>query len=115
MDIDITNNSPFYFGTPTREISLGGELSLWGHAALRAGANWNISDPDETGVFTTGLGLTPFGSGLNFAFWVPFDAFGADYGGVVSDLTEGEVSTALTTGDSLLRDFGFSANLQISW
>ena len=114
-DLDITNNSPFYFGIPTREIAVGGELSLWGHAALRAGAHWNVSDPDETGVFTTGLGLTPFGTGLNFAFWLPFDAFSADYGAVISDLAEGELSSALTTGDKLLRDFGFSANLQIAW
>lgn len=114
-DLDITNNSPFYFGIPTREVSLGGELSLWGHAALRAGAHWNVSDPDETGVFTTGLGLTPFGTGLNFAFWLPFDAFSADYSAVIADLTDGELSSALTTGDKLLRDFGFSANLQIAW
>jgi hypothetical protein len=115
VDYDVTNNSAFYFGIPTRELSVGSELSLWGHAALRAGARWNTSDPDETGVFTTGLGLTPFGTGLNLAFWVPFDAFTVDYGQVIADITDNELSSALTTGDQLLRDFGFSVNLQVSW
>jgi len=115
VDLDITNNSPFYFGIPTRELALGGELSLWGHAALRAGAHWNLSDPDETGVFTTGLGLTPYGTGLNFAVWLPFDAFSTDYGAVIADLTDGELSSGLTAGDLLLRDFGASVNLQIAW
>jgi len=115
VDLDVTNNSAFYFGIPTRELSMGGELSLWGHAALRAGARWNVSDPAETGVFTTGLGLTPFGTGLNLAFWVPFDAFSADYGQVIADISDGELSSALTTGDQLLRDFGLSVNLQVSW
>jgi hypothetical protein len=69
IDLDITENKPLKYGVPTRYLGLGAELSLWNHAAIRAGYRNNLSVSDSS-VISGGIGLTPFGTGLDFSAWV---------------------------------------------
>lgn len=67
-DLDITENKPLKYGVPTRYLGIGGEVRAWEHAAFRLGYRANLSVSDS-GVLTTGIGLTPFGTGLDFSVW----------------------------------------------
>ncbi len=67
-DLDITENQPLKYGVPTRYLGLGGEFNAWNWFKLRAGYRNNLSVSDSH-VFTTGLGITPFGVGLELSGW----------------------------------------------
>jgi hypothetical protein len=69
IDLDITENKPLKYGVPTRYLGLGAEFSLWNHAAIRAGYRNNLSVADSS-VISGGIGLTPFGTGLDISAWV---------------------------------------------
>ena len=68
IDLDITENKPLKYGVPTRYFGIGGELNAFGWAAVRAGYRNNLSVEDSS-VISGGLGLTPFGTGLDFSAW----------------------------------------------
>ena len=68
VDLDITENKPLKYGVPTRYFGIGGEVNAFGWAALRAGYRNNLSVANSS-VISTGLGLTPFGTGLDFSVW----------------------------------------------
>lgn len=68
LDLDVTENKPLKYGVPTRYIGIGGELNAWGHAAIRAGYRNNLSVEDSH-VITGGIGITPFGTGLDLSAW----------------------------------------------
>ena len=68
VDLDITENKPLKYGVPSRYFGIGGELNAFGWAALRAGYRNNLSVADSS-VISAGLGLTPFGTGLDFSAW----------------------------------------------
>ncbi len=69
IDLDITENKPLKYGVPTRYLGIGGELNAFGWAALRAGYRANLSVADSS-VISGGIGLTPFGTGLDLSAWV---------------------------------------------
>ena len=84
LDLDLTENKPLKYGAPTRYLGIGGEVNAWGHAALRLGYRNNLS-VDDSHVISTGIGLTPFGTGLDLSAWLkpkfndstePFEDFG---------------------------------------
>lgn len=83
LDLDLTENKPLKYGVPTRYIGLGGEVNAWGHAALRLGYRNNLSVEDSH-VFTGGIGLTPFGTGLDISAWAKPASFD-DWTSVVQD------------------------------
>lgn len=68
LDLDLTENKPLKYGVPTRYLGLGAEVNAWGHAALRVGYRNNLSVEDSH-VLTGGIGLTPFGTGLDISAW----------------------------------------------
>lgn len=67
-DLDITENQPLKYGVATRYLGLGAELRAWEHAAIRLGYRNNLS-VSGSHVVSAGLGLTPFGTGLDFSVW----------------------------------------------
>jgi hypothetical protein len=69
IDIDVTENKPLKYGVPTRYFGIGGELSAWNHAAIRAGYRNNLS-VENSHVISGGIGLTPFGTGLDISAWI---------------------------------------------
>lgn len=68
LDLDITENKPLKYGVPTRYLGIGGELNAFNWAALRAGYRTNLS-LENSGVLSAGIGLTPFGTGLDISGW----------------------------------------------
>lgn len=69
IDLDITENKPLKYGVPTRYLGIGAELNAWNHAAIRVGYRNNLS-VDNSHVISGGIGLTPFGTGLNISAWI---------------------------------------------
>jgi hypothetical protein len=69
VDLDVTENKPLKYGVPTRYLGIGGEVNAWGHAALRAGYRNNLS-VDDSHTISTGIGITPFGAGLDISAWL---------------------------------------------
>lgn len=67
-DLDITNNQPLKYGPETRYLGLGGEVRAWQHAAFRLGYRTNLS-LENSHVFSSGIGLTPWGVGVDLAAW----------------------------------------------
>ncbi len=68
VDLDVTENKPLKYGVATRYFAIGGEVRAWQHAALRLGYRNNLS-VDDSHVLSTGLGLTPFGIGIDLSAW----------------------------------------------
>ncbi|MEJ2041699.1 MAG: conjugal transfer protein TraF [Reinekea sp.] len=93
FDMDLTENKPLRYGVPTRNLSLGGEVNAWGHAALRAGYRNNLSI-ENSHVISTGIGVTPFGIGIDIAAW-----------------TKPEFSDAT----KLIQDVGVTAQLSVNF
>lgn len=59
MDIDLTKNKPLAFEDASRYVAVGGELSAWGWAHLRAGYRFDTQNNDRS-VASLGLGIAPF-------------------------------------------------------
>ena len=59
LDVDLTKNSPTGFADSTQYIAIGGELSAWGWAQIRAGYRIDMVNGDRN-VYSLGLGLSPF-------------------------------------------------------
>jgi hypothetical protein len=68
VDLDITENQPLKYGAPTRYLALGAEFNAYNWFKLRAGYRNNLSLEDSH-VVSTGLGLTPWGVGLDLSVW----------------------------------------------
>jgi hypothetical protein len=68
VDLDITENKPLKYGVPTRYLGIGAELNAWRHLSLRAGYRTNLSI-DDSGVLSGGIGITPFGIGVQASVW----------------------------------------------
>ncbi|WP_320823297.1 conjugal transfer protein TraF [Reinekea sp.] len=68
VDLDITENKPLKYGVPTRYLGIGAELNAWRQLSLRAGYRTNLSAA-ESGVVSGGLGITPFGVGIQASVW----------------------------------------------
>lgn len=58
LDIDLTQNDPAGLENKSQYIALGGELSAWGWAAIRAGYRANVLDSARD-VASLGLGFSP--------------------------------------------------------
>lgn len=58
LDIDLTQNDPAGLENKSQYVALGGELSAWGWAALRAGYRANVLDSARD-VASIGLGISP--------------------------------------------------------
>lgn len=67
-DLDITENQPMRYGTPTRYFGLGVEYNQFDWFKLRAGYRNNLSVADSS-VVSAGFGITPWGVGLEFGTW----------------------------------------------
>ena len=67
-DLDITENQPLKYGTPTRYLGLGAEFNAYNWFKVRGGYRNNLSVEDSH-VLSAGLGFTPWGVGLEFAGW----------------------------------------------
>jgi len=67
-DLDVTRNSAMGFGGKTQYLNLGAEVSLKGHAQARIGLKNNLAVSGDRAV-TLGLGLTPFGVGVDISGW----------------------------------------------
>lgn len=59
MDVDLSKNKPLAFEEASRYVAVGGELSAWGWAQLRAGYRFDTENNDRS-VASLGLGLSPF-------------------------------------------------------
>jgi hypothetical protein len=59
LDVDLTKNSPTGFSDSTQYVAIGGELSAWGWAQIRAGYRMDMVNSDRS-VYSLGLGLSPF-------------------------------------------------------
>lgn len=59
MDVDLTKNKPLAFEDASRYVAVGGELSAWGWAHLRAGYRFDTQNNDRS-VASLGLGIAPF-------------------------------------------------------
>jgi len=68
VDLDITENKPLKYGVPTRYLGIGAELNAWHFLSLRAGYRTNLSVA-ESGVVSAGIGITPFGIGIEASAW----------------------------------------------
>lgn len=60
VDLDLTKNDPAGFEKATQYLALGGELSAWNWAQLRAGYRMDLVDSARN-VTSIGLGFSPFG------------------------------------------------------
>jgi hypothetical protein len=58
VDIDVTKNNPAGLETQSQFVALGGELSAWGWAQLRAGYRYDLVNPAQA-VVSLGFGLSP--------------------------------------------------------
>lgn len=67
-DLDVTENQPLRYGTPTRYLGLGVEYNQFDWFKLRAGYRNNLSVSDSS-VISAGFGVTPWGVGLEFGTW----------------------------------------------
>lgn len=72
MDIDVTENAPIGYGVDSRYLSLGAEARLLQHAALRVGYRNNLA-AENGAVVSGGIGLTPFGTGIDVSGWMKLD------------------------------------------
>ena len=68
IDLDITENQPIAFGNASRYLSLGAEFDAWKTIKLRTGYRNNLSVSGSSTV-SLGMGLTPFGVGLDLTGW----------------------------------------------
>lgn len=59
VDADLTKNKPVAFEQGSRYIAIGGELSAFGLAHIRAGYRLDTVDSDRS-VASVGLGISPF-------------------------------------------------------
>jgi len=59
LDVDLTKNKPLTFENASRYVAIGGELSAWGWAQLRAGYRFDTENSDRS-VASVGIGLSPF-------------------------------------------------------
>lgn len=82
-DLDITENQPLRYGAPTRYLGLGAEFNAYNWFKLRAGYRNNLS-VDDSHVISTGIGLTPWGVGLDVSTWFKPTSFD-DWEEVVQD------------------------------
>lgn len=71
-DIDVTENAPIAFESPTQYIGVGAELDVFGMAQLRAGYRRNLAASDEN-VVTAGIGLSPFGVNMDIGVYANLD------------------------------------------
>ena len=69
MDLDLTENKPLGYGSPSRQFGIGGEFDAFNWAKVRAGYRNNLAIKDLHTI-STGLGFTPFGIGLDITAWV---------------------------------------------
>jgi len=68
MDLDLTENKPLGYGSPSQQFGIGAEFDAFNWAKIRAGYRNNLAIKDLHTV-STGLGLTPFGVGLDITVW----------------------------------------------
>jgi hypothetical protein len=59
-DLDITENEPVAFESPTQFAALGAELDVFGFMQVRAGYRTNLAEGGQD-VISAGFGLSPFG------------------------------------------------------
>lgn len=59
LDVDLTKNKPLAFEQGSRYIAIGGEISAFGWAHLRAGYRLDTVDSNRS-VASIGLGVSPF-------------------------------------------------------
>ena len=78
LDADMTRNDPAGLENASQFVGLGGELSAWGWAQLRAGYRADLLNPGQE-LISVGLGLSPripyFKPHLDLAVSVSKDAF----------------------------------------
>ncbi|WP_157954406.1 conjugal transfer protein TraF [Saccharospirillum mangrovi] len=94
LDLDLTENEPLGYGVTTRYIGLGGELDAFNWMKVRAGYRNNLS-VDDSHVITTGLGFTPFGTGLDLTAWFSPASF--------------------DEWEDIVRDAGFATQFSMNW
>lgn len=68
-DLDLTENKPLGYGSPSRQLGIGAEFDAFNWAKVRAGYRNNLAIKELHSV-STGLGFTPFGVGLDVTAWV---------------------------------------------
>jgi len=66
VDLDLMENDPVAFESPTQYASIGAEFDLFDTLQLRAGYRTNLSVADAS-VASAGIGLSPFGLHLDIA------------------------------------------------
>jgi hypothetical protein len=69
LDIDLTKNEALGYGVDTQYVSIGGEVKAGKHVALRTGYKTNLAVDDDH-VVSFGVGVTPFGVGVDVSAWV---------------------------------------------
>lgn len=69
MDVDLTENDPVGFGTPSRYLGFGMEFNAWRLASIRGGYRTNLAVEDAN-IITAGVGLTPWIMNLEVSGWV---------------------------------------------
>lgn len=79
-DLDLTERAPMGLQGKRRDAIIGIELDLFRTMQLRAGYRHNMSDVpagEENGVFSAGLGFSPFGMRIDLAVMGNSDEVGA--------------------------------------
>lgn len=69
IDLDLTENKPLGYGSPSQQVGIGAEFDALNWAKVRAGYRKNLAIKDLHTV-STGLGFTPFGIGLDITAWM---------------------------------------------
>ncbi|MFG1496087.1 conjugal transfer protein TraF [Saccharospirillum sp. HFRX-1] len=69
MDLDLTENKPLGYGSPSQQFGIGAEYDAFNWAKVRAGYRNNLAIKDLHTI-STGLGFTPFGIGLDLTAWM---------------------------------------------
>lgn len=92
LDLDLTRNKPLGYGSTTQYLGIGAELDAFNWAKLRLGYRNNLAISNLSAI-TTGIGITPFGVGLDLSGWfVPS-----------------------SDEDRMFQDFGLATQFSINW
>lgn len=77
VDYDLVKNDPVGNEDPTRMLSTGIELDAFGWGQFRLGLQDNLASGVDDTSYTAGIGLTPFGVGVDIAVQNNNDMLGA--------------------------------------
>lgn len=93
VDLDLTENEPVGYGSPSRYLGLGMEFDAWGWANIRGGYRNNLA-VDDASIITAGVGITPWIMSVEVSGWTKPNA-------------ENDIDLALNSGLSADISFKF--------